>query len=400
MENKNGSLVTFLLKPGELTLKRGNKKEFERALKRNLEVLLHSTGALVTAAKGRYFVQCPEDEAEKAEEALSHLIGIAGWARARVCGKTPEEVFRSCVETAGECYRKGIKTFKIEARRTDKSFPLDSYGIRSRGGDAVLEAWPGLRVDVHKPGALIQVEIREKAYVYGLERRGLRGLPVGTAGRGLLLLSGGIDSPVAGFMMLCRGMRVDAVYFHAYPYTSDEARQKVLRLAEILGRYALGMRLYTVGFTAVQMRIKERAPEPWSTVLLRMAMAECAEKLARKARLKCLVTGESLSQVASQTIENISCTQSRVSLPVLRPLIGMDKEDITRKAEAIGTYPVSILPYEDCCVIFSPPHPVLRGKPEEAGALYEKLELAGLIDEALGECVVEKCAYPRFPKDA
>jgi thiamine biosynthesis protein ThiI len=255
-------------------------------------------------------------------------------------------------------------------------------------------------VDVHKPGALIQVEIREKACVYGMEQRGLRGLPVGTAGRGLLLLSGGIDSPVAGFMMLCRGMRMDAVYFHAYPYTSEEARQKVVRLAEILGRYALGMRLYTVSFTAVQMRIKERAPEPWSTVLLRMAMAECAEKLALKARLKCLVTGESLSQVASQTIENISCTQSRVNLPVLRPLIGMDKEEITRKAEAIGTYPVSILPYEDCCVIFSPPHPVLRGKPEEAGALYEKLELAELIDEALRGCVVEKCAYPRVSKDA
>jgi thiamine biosynthesis protein ThiI len=392
MESAGAPFITYLLKPGELALKRGNKGEFERVLKRNLETLLRPTRARVAFARGRYFVRCPEGEAAKAEEALSRLIGIAGWARARVCGKTPEDVFRACVETAGECYRAGVTTFKIEARRTDKSFPLDSYAIRSQGGDAVLAAWPGLRVDVHKPGALIQVEIREKAYIYGMEQRGLRGLPVGTAGRGLLLLSGGIDSPVAGFMTLCRGMRVDAVYFHAYPYTSEEACQKVVRLAEILGRYALGMRLYTVGFTAVQMRIKERAPEPWSTVLLRMAMAECAEKLARKARLKCLVTGESLSQVASQTIENISCTESRVSLPVLRPLIGMDKEDITRKAEAIGTYPVSILPYEDCCVIFSPPHPVLRGKPEEARALYEKLDLAELIDDALRECAVEQLA--------
>jgi thiamine biosynthesis protein ThiI len=393
--------ITYLLKPGELALKRGNKGEFERVLKRNLETLLRPTGARAAFARGRYFVYCPEGDAAAAaavEEALSRLIGIAGWARARVCGKTPEDVFRACVETAGECYNAGARTFKLEARRTDKSFPLDSYAIRSRGGDAVLAAWPGLRVDVHNPAALIHVEIREKAYVYGMERRGLRGLPVGTAGRGLLLLSGGIDSPVAGFMTLCRGMRVDAVYFHAYPYTSDEARLKVVRLAEILGRYALGMRLYTVSFTAVQERIKERAPEPWSTVLLRMAMAECAEKLARRAGLKCLVTGESLSQVASQTIENISCTECRVTLPILRPLIGMDKEDITRKAEAIGTYPVSILPYDDCCVLFSPPHPILRGKPEDARSLYDTLSLPPLIDAALHACLTGGLEGPRPPR--
>jgi thiamine biosynthesis protein ThiI len=394
MENRSGLPAVYLLKPGELTLKGGNKPEFERALRRNLEALLRLTGAKVTPAKGRYFVHSPEDAAEKVEEALSRLMGISGWARTRVCGKTPEEVFRACAETAGECYGKGIRTFKVEARRTDKSFPLDSYGIRSQGGSAILEAWPGLAVDVHHPQVIINVEIRDQAYIYGMERRGLRGLPVGTAGRGLLLLSGGIDSPVAGFMMLSRGMKVDALYFHAYPYTSEEARQKVVRLAEILGRYALGVKLYTVGFTAVQLRIKERAPEPWSTVLLRMAMMECAEKLARKTGLKCLVTGESLSQVASQTIENLSCTQSRIRLPVLRPLIGMDKEDIIRKSEAIGAYTTSILPYEDCCVIFSPPHPVLRGSPAEAEELYEKLDLAGLIEEALRACTMEKCAYP------
>jgi thiamine biosynthesis protein ThiI len=395
MESKSGLPVTYLLKPGELILKRGNRPEFERALKRNLETLLRSTGAKMIPAKGRYFVQTPEEAAEKVEEALSCLIGISGWARTRVCGKTPEEVFRACAETSGECYNKGIRTFKVEARRTDKSFPLDSYELMSRGGSVILEAWPGLTVDVHKPQVIIRIEIREKAYVYGMEHRGLRGLPVGTAGRGLLLLSGGIDSPVAGFMMLSRGMKVDAVYFHAYPYTSEEARQKVVRLAEILGRYSLGMKLYTVGFTAIQLRIKERAPDPWSTILLRMAMMECAEKLARKTRLKCLVTGESLSQVASQTIENLSCTQSLVDIPVLRPLIGIDKEDITRKSEAIGAYATSILPYEDCCVIFSPPHPVLRGKPEEAGELYKNLDLSPLIDEALQSCTIEKCAYPR-----
>jgi thiamine biosynthesis protein ThiI len=186
-------------------------------------------------------------------------------------------------------------------------------------------------------------------------------------------------------------MGLEAVYFHAYPYTSDEARQKTVALAGILGRYTLGMRLFVIGFTPVQLRIKERAPEAWRTVLLRMAMMECAERLALSRRDKCLVSGESLSQVASQTIENISCTESRVSLPVLRPLIGMDKEDIIRIAEKIGTYKTSILPYQDCCVLFSPPHPVLRGNKTEAAKLYEALELEGLIGEALKTAETEKC---------
>jgi thiamine biosynthesis protein ThiI len=247
---------------------------------------------------------------------------------------------------------------------------------------------------VRNPQGIISVEIREKAYIYGNSRRGLQGLPVGTAGRGLLLLSGGIDSPVAGFMMASRGMGIDAVYFHAWPYTSEEARQKVVRLAEIAGQYTLGIRLFTVGFTPVQKRIKERAPLPWTTVLLRMAMMECAEKIARKIKAKCLITGESLSQVASQTIENIRCTQSRIGIPVLQPLIGMDKESIIRKAETIGTYGTSILPYEDCCVLFSPPHPILRGDPEEAARLYEALELDPLIHQAITEAVTEKCGFP------
>jgi tRNA uracil 4-sulfurtransferase len=208
---------------------------------------------------------------------------------------------------------------------------------------------------------------------------------VGTAGRGLLLLSGGIDSPVAGFLMAARGMGIDAVHFHAYPYTSAEAQEKVVRLSKILGAYTMGIRLFIVGFTKVQMRIKEAAPLPWSTVLLRMAMMDCAEKIARKIKSKCLITGESLSQVASQTIENLTCTQSRIRLPVLRPLIGADKDSITGKAKKIGTYATSIEPYEDCCVLFSPVHPVLRGNPAEAISLYESLELEPLIEEALGE---------------
>jgi thiamine biosynthesis protein ThiI len=258
----------------------------------------------------------------------------------------------------------------------------------------VRSAFPHLQVDVHRPEAVIEVEIREKAYVFGNTREGRRGLPVGSAGRGLLLLSGGIDSPVAGYMMASRGMALDAVYFHAYPYTSEEARQKTVRLAEIAGRYTQGIRLFVIGFTAVQARIKERAPEAWRTVLLRMAMMECAEILALRRGDKCLISGESLSQVASQTIENISCTQSRLKLPVLRPLIGLNKEEIITAAEKIGTYETSILPYEDCCVLFSPPHPVIRGNPVEAGNLYKTLDAGPLIEEALNSTEALNCSFP------
>ncbi|MDR1956430.1 MAG: tRNA 4-thiouridine(8) synthase ThiI [Treponema sp.] len=391
-------MSTYLLKLGELTLKGENRKGFEQILKRNLLSMLQGTGAKLELITGRFLVRCPEAAQEQVEAALAHLFGIAGWAKTRTAEKTVEGVLRACVSEAQELFDQGVRRFKIEARRTDKSFPLDSYGLRCEGGAAVLQGVPGLQVDVHAPDAVIAIEIREKAYIYGTARKGLRGLPVGTAGRGLLLLSGGIDSPVAGYMMASRGMHLDAVYFHAYPYTSEGARQKVRDLAALVGRYARGIRLYTVSFTPVQLRIQAQAPEPWRTVLLRMAMMEGADKLAQYRGDRCLITGESLSQVASQTIENISCTESLVSLPVLRPLIGMDKEQIIRLAERIGTYATSILPYQDCCVLFSPPHPVLRGDPTEARQRYEQLELSTWIDAALRERDMEKCGFPVQPR--
>jgi thiamine biosynthesis protein ThiI len=385
-------MALYLLKPGELALKGGNRRGFEQILKRNLLAMLRGTGSHVALASGRFYLRCPKGREEEVEKTLDRLMGISGWAKTRTSEKTPEAVLAACVEEGKRLYAGGIRTFKIEARRTDKSFPLDSYGICCRAGEAA--AGTGLKVDVRNPQGIINVEIREKAYIYGTGREGLRGLPVGTAGRGLLLLSGGIDSPVAGYMMASRGMGLDAVYFHAYPYTSEEARQKTVTLAKILGRYTMGIRLFVISFTPIQIRIKERAPEAWRTVLLRMAMMECAERLALSRKDKCLVSGESLSQVASQTIENIACTESRLSLPVLRPLIGMDKEDIIRMAEKIGTYKTSILPYEDCCVLFSPPHPVLRGDKAEAAKLYEALELEEPIREALKTAETEKCSLP------
>lgn len=385
-------MTTYLLKPGELTLKGGNRSEFEQILKRNLTTMLKGTRAVITCTQGRLFVHCEADKELKVEAVLDRLIGISGWAKARVCEKTVDAVRDACIEEAKALAAAGVQSFKIEARRADKSFPLDSYGIMRTVGDAVCKAVPTLEVDVQNPEQIISVEIRERAYVYGLSHRGRRGLPVGSAGRGLLLLSGGIDSPVAGYLMANRGMRLEAVYFHAYPYTSEEAQKKVHRLASIVSQYALPIRLHTIPFTPVQVRIKQRAPDQWSTILLRMAMMDAAGRLARRNGIHCLVTGESLSQVASQTVENIQCTESTAGLPVFRPLIGTDKEETIRIARAIGTYDTSILPYEDCCVLFSPAHPVLHGNSKEAQDLYAGLELDAILQEALHNDLIEKCS--------
>jgi thiamine biosynthesis protein ThiI len=386
-------MILYLIKPGELTLKGDNRRNFENILRRNLSQMLKGTGSEVTTANGRFFLRCNEAMAGRAEDALDRLMGISGWARTRTTEKKPEPVVAAAVEEGKALWEKGVRSFKVEARRTDKSFPLDSYQIRCLAGEAVLNEVPDLIVNVHKPEAVIEVEIRDKAYVFAMAHTGRRGLPVGTAGRGLLLLSGGIDSPVAGYMMASRGMALDAVYFHAFPYTSEGARDKTVKLAQIVGRYTQGITLFVIGFTQIQKRIKERAPEAWRTVLLRIAMMDCAERLAVSRGDKCLITGESLSQVASQTIENITCTQNRVKLPLLRPLIGMGKEEIIARAEKIGTYETSILPFEDCCVLFSPPHPVLRGDPAEARRLYGELDAEGLIEEALVKAEKVKCPF-------
>lgn len=413
--------ILFLIKPGELTLKGGNREGFENILRRNLETMLRSRlpFAKVRVNSGRFYIHCKAGEdtaggacaspakkggvekspetAEKTEkiieEILSRLAGISGWAKARISGKTKEAVLAACVEEGKRLAASGAATFKITARRADKSFPLTSYEICRDAGDAVCAALPRLVVDVHSPEGTINVEIREKAYVYSLGKKGLRGLPVGSAGRGLLLLSGGIDSPVAGITMAIRGMGIDALYFHTPPWTSQEALEKTRRLAETAGSFTMGIRLVTVNFTEVQKHIKERGPLPWTTVLLRMAMMEAASLIARKLRAKCLITGESLSQVASQTVENLTCTESRAGLPVLRPLIGMDKESIIILARQFGTYETSILPYADCCALFTPPHPVLRGDVREANEIYEKLELDGLIGEAVRGAETVKCGY-------
>jgi thiamine biosynthesis protein ThiI len=382
-------MSTWLLKPAELSLKGENRRSFEKILKNNLARMLSNAGcrAKITMARGRFYVI--SESAQIVEDSLACLTGISGWAKAAVCEKSPDTILRACVHEGKKLLTRGAKTFKIDARRTDKSFPLDSYELCCKGGDIVCAECAPLKVDIHHPDDVIHIEIREKAYIYSGAQKGLGGLPAGSAGRGLLLLSGGIDSPAAGFLMAARGMSLDAIHFHAYPYTSQEAQDKVIRLAKLINSYTLDLRLYNVNFTAVQMKIKERAPQSWTTILLRMAMMEAAQKKAEKNKCKCLITGESLSQVASQTIENLSCTENRVTLPLLRPLIGMNKEAIIRISEKIGAFRISIEPYHDCCTLFTPPHPVLHGKPQEANKYYEALELSPLIEEALIDGALE-----------
>ncbi|MBC6713734.1 tRNA uracil 4-sulfurtransferase ThiI [Treponema sp. Marseille-Q3903] len=374
--------MTYLAKIGELTLKGSNIKEFENLLKHNAAKYIEGLGCNITLRAGRLYIDCDESAAQRVEFMLSHLIGITGWAKAAVCEKTIEDINRTVFEIAKKEAERGCKTFKIDARRSDKNFPLNSYQICCEAAGDVEAI---MKVDVHKPDTILYVEVRERVFVFADSNIGCRGLPVGSSGKGLLLLSGGLDSPVAGYRMLRRGMKIECCYFHSYPYTSEEAKQKVVDLAQKLAYYGITTYLNVIPFTEVQMRIKERAPDSWSTLMLRVCMMKLANRLARRCNAKCIITGESVGQVASQTIENMTVTEHFAEFPLLRPLCGMDKEEIIRDSYFIGTYDISILPYEDCCVLFSPRHPVLRATSEEAEKIYSSLEVEQLIDKAYKE---------------
>ncbi len=373
---------TYLGKLGELTLKGGNLKVFENQLAKNMRIALENKKAHVRVQSGRLYVVCAEDACETVEFALSHLIGITGWAKVRAVEKNMDAI-KAAVREEGLIAkeRTGGKTFKIEARREDKSFPLNSYDL-AREAAGVLFDDGTLDVDVKKPDIVVNVEIRERAYVYCATKKSCRGLPVGVSGKGLLLLSGGIDSPVAGYRMMRRGMKIEAVYFHSYPYTSEEAQKKVQDLAKTIAMYGVEMHLNVIPFTDVQMRIKQKAPEDYSTLMLRLCMMKVANLLAQRVNADCIITGESLGQVASQTIQNMAVTESFAEKPLLRPLVGLDKEEIIDTAVEIGTYETSILPYEDCCVLFSPKHPILRADIEESKRIYDEMEIDNLVKES------------------
>lgn len=382
-------MMTYLGKIGELTLKGSNIHTFEKLLLKNTKEYLKDTGAKVSINAGRLYIDCEEKDSEQVEFTLRHLIGITGWAQTKTSEKTIEDIQKTVLETAKEAVQKGAKSFKIEAKRGDKKFPLNSYEIACQGASLVYDS--GLmEVNVHNPDVIIYVEVRERCFIYSVAEKSCRGLPVGCSNKGLLLLSGGLDSPVAGYRMMRRGMKIECCYFHSYPYTSIEAQQKVEELARTLSAYGIQTYLNIIPFTDVQMKIKEKAPEEWSTLMLRVCMMKAANMLAFRVHADCIVTGESLGQVASQTLENMNVTEHFAEYPLLRPLVGMDKEEIMADAHFIGTYDTSILPYEDCCVLFSPRHPILRGRIEDAEKIFASLEADELIKTAFENRQIKK----------
>lgn len=374
----------YLGKLGELTLKGSNVKIFEKQLLTNLKYSLSSAEAKIWLSSGRLYVAAKEEACPAVEYALDHLIGITGWAKVRSVEKTIDAIKLAVREEGLKAKEEGAKTFKIDARREDKSFELNSYEIAIEAAGSLFDD-NTLSVDVHNPDVVINVEVRDKCYVYCTQKKGCRGLPVGVSGKGLLLLSGGIDSPVAGYRMMRRGMKVDCIYFHSYPYTSEEAQKKVEDLAKIIAQFGVETYLNVIPFTQVQMHIKQHSPENYSTLMLRLCMMKCANLLAPRVGAQAIITGESLGQVASQTNENMACTESFASLPLYRPLIGLDKEEIIKTAEFLKTYEISILPYEDCCVLFSPRHPVLRSSVEDAKKIYDQMQIDDLVQKAFDE---------------
>ncbi len=387
--------MTYLAKIGELTLKGSNLKEFENLLVQNTKKYLSGLNVKVELRAGRLYIDCDENDSQRVEFCLNHLLGITGWAKTTVCEKSLEGISKAVFSLAQQEVQRGCKTFKIDARRADKSFPLNSYQICCEAAGDVESI---MKVDVHNPDTTIFVEVREKVFVYVDSNTGCRGLPVGSSGKGLLLLSGGLDSPVAGYRMLRRGMKIECCYFHSYPYTSEEAKQKVVTLAQKLSNYGITTYLNVIPFTDVQMKIKEKAPEAWSTLMLRVCMMKVANRLAKRCKAKCIITGESVGQVASQTIENMTVTEHFAELPLLRPLCGMDKEEIIKDSYFIDTYATSILPYEDCCVLFSPRHPVLRGTPQMAQEIYDSLEIDDLIEESYKKREIIKLTVNQEPQ--
>ena len=386
--------MTYLAKLGELTLKGSNLQEFENLLTKNTKKCLAGKNVKIQLRAGRLYIECEEEDCQAVEFTLNHLLGITGWAKTVTCEKSIEAINEAVFEIAKIQAEKGAKTFKIDARRSDKKFPLNSYQICCESAGKVESI---MKVDVHKPDVVIYVEVREKVFVYVDSNVGCRGLPVGSSGKGLLLLSGGLDSPVAGYRMLRRGMKIECCYFHSYPYTSEEAKQKVVTLAQKLAYYGITTYLNIIPFTDVQMKIKEKAPEAWSTLILRVCMMKVANILAKRCNAKCIITGESVGQVASQTIENMTVTEHFSDFPLLRPLCGMDKEEIIKDAYFIDTYETSILPYEDCCVLFSPRHPVLRGTVEQAEEIYKSLEVDDLINEVYNNREIVKLTFGEEP---
>ena len=376
----------ILLKYGEISLKGLNRPMFEKQLLANVAKALAPLGKFsIRKSQSTVYVEPLGDDIDMqaATERLSKVFGIVNICPAAKCQKTIEDIERTTLECLSQIDLNG-KTFKVEAKREDKQFPMNSPQLCRHMGAVILKNTEGLSVDVHNPDILVQIEIRKEAFIFTQKVSGAGGMPVGTAGRAALLLSGGIDSPVAGWMISKRGVVLDAVHFHSHPYTSDRAKEKVIELAKIMTQYTGPIRLHIVPFTDIQLDIIDKCPKNYLTIIMRRLMMRIAEKIARESGAMALITGESIGQVASQTMESLVVTDNAVDMPVFRPCIGMDKEEIVTISKKIDTYETSILPYEDCCTIFVPKHP--KTKPsiseiQEAEKLLADPE--GMMEKAI-----------------
>ena len=376
----------LLLKLGEVVLKGLNRRTFEDKLVNNVRRRLRKCGSFqVYVRQSTIYVEPQRDDCdmEAALTAARQVFGIVSVVRAVPCEKTVEAIVATAREyLAGEFAQ--ARTFKVESRRADKSFPMNSIQISQAVGGDLADAFPGVAVDVHNPDLTVHVEVREKfAYVHGPALPGAGGLPVGTGGHAVSLLSGGLDSPVSSWMMARRGVQLEMVHFVSPPYTSQQAQDKVLELARLLTAYCGTLVVHIVPFTEIQEEIRRKCPEEFFTLIMRRFMMRISQAIARRAGAHALVTGESLGQVASQTMLALGVTEDVVTLPVLRPLIGMDKVEIIRIAREIGTYDTSILPYEDCCTVFTPRHPAIRPQVEDVRAAEAALDVEALVAKAL-----------------
>ena len=354
----------FLIKYGEIGVKGKNRYLFEDALVRQIRYALKEVDGEfnVTKENGRIYATAVSDfDYDEAVAALKRVFGIIGICPVvQIEDNGFDDLAKHVVEYFDATYPDKNITFKVNARRARKNYPMDSMEINMELGGRLLDAFPELKVDVHKPEVLLQVEIRNKINIYSVEIPGPGGMPIGTAGKAMLLLSGGIDSPVAGYMITKRGVQIEATYFHAPPYTSDRAKQKVVDLAKLVSRYSGPMVLNVVNFTDIQLAIYEKCPHDELTIIMRRYMMRIAEELGKKSGCLGLITGESIGQVASQTMQSLYCTNEVCEMPVFRPVIGFDKQEIIDLSEKIGTYETSIQPFEDCCTIFVAKHPVTK----------------------------------------
>ena len=366
----------ILIRYGEIYLKGLNRPYFMHALVERVKQAVRPFGGKVWLHDARIFVSDMTDM-DACMVAVSKVFGVHSLCPAIEMDKGD---FNAICEKATEMMQGLSGTFKVDSRRSDKRYPMTSPEINIEAGGYILHHTEGLKVDIHHPDHVMNIEIRDHAYLYVKVMEAVGGMPVGTGGKATLLLSGGIDSPVAGYMIGKRGVEISAVHFHSYPYTSERAKEKVITLAKELSEYCCGIRLYVVPFTEPQLTIHEKCPEEYGTLIMRRFMMRIASKIAEKEGARALITGESIGQVASQTIEAMCCTDAVAGMPVFRPLIGNDKIEIIRIAEKIGTYETSCLPYEDCCTVFTPRHPATHPKLDHVEKAEQCLDIDGLVN--------------------